>query len=369
MQAIFAYHTGKIADYNICKKSAQDYFLPDMNSMEEQDKEALSKHHGETGHAFDQAFVQGFDTLSKDLDSTISDQIQQHTLAYENKISSNQKDIKKRLIADVKGIYDDYIKLLVLVIEIQDAIEKFKKKRKIEHNNFAKNLIVNLLKDFDLLENEKTRKAISWDTNLVKTWYKEYISTDEKFEEYDNRPRADFDDDKAILLHIFKGIIFKNEHIEGYLESEDLGWTENKVILKSMLLKTIKSIDADDPKVTLMELSKNWEEDLGFLKALFDLSIDKESDYEALIKKWSKNWDISRVALTDRVILEMALAEMMNFSSIPIKVSINEYIELSKLYSTPKSKQFVNGLLDVISVELQKEGLIKKSGRGLLDNK
>ena len=136
-----------------------------------------------------------------------------------------------------------------------------------------------------------------------------------------------------------------------------------------MVLKTIKSVESVESEMVLMELSKNWEEDLLFLENIFDFTVKNENDYHAIVAEKSKNWEIDRVALTDKIILEMALAEMMNFPSIPVKVTINEYIELSKLYSTPKSKQFINGILDVLSEELKKEGRIKKSGRGLLDNK
>ena len=95
----------------------------------------------------------------------------------------------------------------------------------------------------------------------------------------------------------------------------------------------------------------------------------KEKELDDIIAKYTKNWDISRVAITDRIILRMSLAEMMTFHSIPVKVTINEFIEISKNYSTPKSKQFINGILDVLSNELTSDGVIKKSGRGLIDNK
>ena len=102
---------------------------------------------------------------------------------------------------------------------------------------------------------------------------------------------------------------------------------------------------------------------------MYDDTLDEEDQYEELIDEKAKNWDIERIATTDRILLKMAIQEMVNFPSIPVKVTINEYIEISKKYSTPKSKQFVNGVLDVIAVDLQKEGVIRKSGRGLIDNK
>ena len=148
----------------------------------------------------------------------------------------------------------------------------------------------------------------------------------------------------------------------------DLRWSENKPILKSLLAKTIKTLEENQP-FSLLELSYNWEEDLAFFKTIYNTTLAEEDTYEELIAKKSKNWDIDRIASTDMVMLEMAIQEMIHFPSIPVKVTINEYIEISKRYSTPKSKQFVNGVLDVIAVDLQKEGVIKKSGRGLIDNK
>ncbi|EMR02237.1 transcription antitermination factor NusB [Cesiribacter andamanensis] len=121
--------------------------------------------------------------------------------------------------------------------------------------------------------------------------------------------------------------------------------------------------------VELAVLSVNWEDDREFFVDLYRLSLANEQQYEELISTKSKNWDVERLALTDKIIMMMALCEMINFASIPVKVTINEYIELSKRYSTPKSKIFVNGLLDVLSAELQEKGIIRKSGRGLIDNK
>ena len=119
----------------------------------------------------------------------------------------------------------------------------------------------------------------------------------------------------------------------------------------------------------LQELSYNWEDDKSFFVKLYENTNQVEPRYEALIAKKTKNWEIDRIAITDKIILDMAIAEMINFQSIPVKVTINEYIEVAKKYSTPKSKLFINGVLDVIAEELKSNGDIKKSGRGLIDNK
>ncbi len=369
MQAIFAYHTAREAEFNICKKEAEDNFLFDLNSMEEQDKEELAKDREQTGKAFHALIHKGADAIPEDTKPEIVKVIKAQQQSYLNRLVANKEHFKKRLLSGINSIYDDYIKFLYIVVEIQELIGLEKRKKNNTHDNFAKNLVINRLKGFEALEAERIRKNVAWDTDLIRAWYKEYIKPQEFFVEYDNLAKATLEDDQEFVQTLYKSIIFKNENVNDYFEALDLGWSENKPILKSMVLKTAKSIETEESEPILMELSKNWDEDLLFLKELYDLAIDREEEYENLIEEKSKNWEIDRVALTDRIILEMAIGEMIHFTSIPVKVTINEYIELSKLYSTPKSKQFVNGLLDVLSVELQKDGQIKKSGRGLLDNK
>ena len=136
-----------------------------------------------------------------------------------------------------------------------------------------------------------------------------------------------------------------------------------------MIAKTLKSIEEGDSDFELTEMSYNWEEDKEFFEMIFEKTLDEEAKYEDMIAQKAKNWDIDRISETDKILLEMAIQEMINFPAIPVKVTINEYIEISKKYSTPKSKQFVNGVLDVIAVDLQEQGVIRKSGRGLIDNK
>ena len=153
------------------------------------------------------------------------------------------------------------------------------------------------------------------------------------------------------------------------MEEIDLQWSEDMGVIKSMITKTLKGITPDDQTLKLAVLSKNWEEDKNFFNNLLKYAIENDKDFAEIISGKSKNWDISRIAKVDKIILKMAMAELINFPSIPVKVTINEYIELSKNFSTPKSKKFVNGMLDVISADLQEKGIIRKSGRGLIDNK
>jgi N utilization substance protein B len=178
-----------------------------------------------------------------------------------------------------------------------------------------------------------------------------------------------FEEDVLILDKIFKQLVIKSEAISNFMEERDLYWAENKSALKSMLKKTLKSLYEDSEHVELIELSANWEDDSEFFKKLYEETVANSDEYEELVGQYTKNWSKERITDIDMIILKMAVSEMLNFPSIPVKVTINEYIELSKNYSTQKSKVFVNGMLDKLSAELQKSGKLRKSGRGLMDNK
>ena len=205
----------------------------------------------------------------------------------------------------------------------------------------------------------------------IKEWFREYVKPHEAYQDYLKINQPTLEEDNAILQLILKKIIFKNDPILSFYYEKDLSWSENKSIVRSLALKVLKNAEENQVKedFTLPEIAINWEEDKEFFQNIFNLTVENEEEFRDLIANKTKNWDIERVASTDKIIITMALTEMSNFPSIPTKVSINEYIDISKTYSTPKSKQFVNGLLDVLSKELTESGKIRKSGRGLLDNK
>lgn len=189
------------------------------------------------------------------------------------------------------------------------------------------------------------------------------------YKSYQLLSQPTLEQDKEIVLYIVKKLFFKHANIQSFMEERDIYWEENSSIVKSLAVKTIKSYQQQDEPFQLLELSANLEDDLEYFRELFRITFINNEEYEGIVAEKSKNWEIDRIALIDKVILKMAIAEMIHFPSIPVKVTINEFIEISKNYSTPKSKQFVNGLLDVLANELAAKGVIKKSGRGLIDNK
>ncbi|HEX8039994.1 MAG TPA: transcription antitermination factor NusB, partial [Chryseosolibacter sp.] len=178
------------------------------------------------------------------------------------------------------------------------------------------------------------------------------------------------DDQKKFVNHLFKKIILGKTIINDFYEEEVLQWAEDKDIVKALVEKTVKSFEPDKQKdIALHTLSLNWEDDKNFIEILFQVATNLQPHHLELISSNTRNWEVERLPLTDRIILEMAIAELLSFPNIPVKVTINEYIELAKTYSTPKSRTFINGILDVIAKTLSENGEIKKSGRGLIDNK
>ena len=237
----------------------------------------------------------------------------------------------------------------------------------------ANNQVLKRLRESPEYQTALSLNAVSLDELQleIKEWFREYIKPAEDYQRYLSIAAPSLEEDFEIADELLKKIIFKNEVILTFFTEKDLNWTENKSVVRSLAAKVLKNASLSDTTKTepLPEIAMNWEEDKEFFENIFNFTIANDVSSKVLISEKTKNWDIERLAFTDKVIISMALAEMIHFPSIPVKVTINEYIDISKTYSTPKSKQFVNGLLDVLAKELTEKGLIRKSGRGLLDNK
>ena len=362
MQTMFAYHQSREANYALALDHIADVFSPDLNSMEFQDKDQLKADRQASSQLF-REHVES-DTLPAG-DEKVSETAEEAIRHYHQQNEKDRKHFKKTMVVEAEKILDRYILILLLYIEFADLAEADAKR---DHSRFVKNLLIKTLRENNSLETLSLRRNLSWadENDIVRSWFRDLVKTDETYQAY----LKGEGDDRAVLQYIAKDIIFKNEVIEKYMEEKDLNWSENRAIVKSLVTKTLKSIPESESELfELQELSYNWEDDKTFFQNLFDKTIEVENEYESLIAEKTKNWDIERIAITDKIIMEMALAEMINFPSIPVKVTINEYIEVAKRYSTPKSKIFINGILDVIAGELQDRGVIRKSGRGLIDNK
>ncbi|HEX8546543.1 MAG TPA: transcription antitermination factor NusB [Cytophagaceae bacterium] len=378
MQTLYALEQSEVSNYHHAQDFIKETYAPDLNSMEVQDPKKLEGKRKLSTLIFDNLYN---DKEAEDGDDVDLLRTAQHAFGlYKKQMDKDYKFFSRQMMENTEALYDQYLHILLFPIELAEYSiheEEEQKNKLIKENivllneqKFRDNIIIQSLKNHKQLQEYKTRKNLHWSFDFIKQIYKTTLRPDEEYLNYLKKKERDFEDDKNIVLHILKSIAFKGELTKAYFEEADLNWQENRSIIKSLVLKTIKSIEKDKPEeISLLDISNNWDEDKFFFQELLQLYIENDKQLEGIVSEKTKNWDIERIATIDKIIIKMATCEMMNFPSIPVKVTINEYIELSKLYSTPKSKQFVNGFLDKISADLTKAGLIRKSGRGLLDNK
>jgi N utilization substance protein B len=175
-----------------------------------------------------------------------------------------------------------------------------------------------------------------------------------------------YTEDKKMIAHIYSNLIFPSELLSSILEEQSIYWNDDLEFITSMIVKTFKKFKEEDgPAKNLMELYKN-DEDSGYVVKLFRQTIIHRDEYVEYIKENTRNWDLDRIAFMDILIMQMAIAEVIAFPSIPTKVTLNEYLEISKFYSTNKSNLFINGVLDKVVIQLKDEKKVQKAGRGLI---
>lgn len=382
-QNLYAYEQCKGSNLNIARDFIRESFLPDLNSMEVQDKTALLRDAEEAVKLFDQNLEKGNILKSADakpkIKQTVLDALKQYHAA-------NEKDrqfMLKNMIVSAERIPQLYLLAIELLQAFAKHVEKeLEKKKKLageapiafgNDQNLANNQVLKNLRESQAYQSALVRNNVNLDDIEleIKEWFRDYIKPSESYQEYLQIANPTLDQDYEAADDLLKKVIFKNEVILNFFSEKDLNWTENKSVVRSLASKVLKNSSTMEESALdyLPEIAMNWEEDKEFFQNIFNFTIENDEWSKNLIAQKTKNWDIDRLAYTDKIIISMAIAEMKHFPSIPVKVSINEYIDISKTYSTPKSKQFVNGLLDVLAKELTDSGQIRKSGRGLLDNK
>ena len=381
MQSLFAYGQCREANFNLGLAEIEEAFQPDLNSMEPQDKDLL-KAQKKKAKAILANKVQGV-PFPEDFEAS-EDSEKVSARAYKNFLDNAKKDkvrLKNAMLLDAESLLDYFIWSIGLLVAWSDLSKsEADKKTKLTPErlltgdyNLANNQVISYFRQASKFQVASVKKDIDWsaEEDNVKGWYKDIVKRDEVFSEYRRKANPDFEEDKLIVEHLIKQVIFKAEVILSFFEERDIRWIENKSIVRSLVTRTIRDLESDSTakNFDLPDFSNNWEEDKEFFEKIYETTIDHEAEYNEIIGAKTKNWEVERLAITDQIILKMAISEMLNFGSIPVKVTINEYIELSKNYSTPKSKQFINGILDVVSNEFKEEGRLKKTGRGLIDNK
>lgn len=284
----------------------------------------------------------------------------------------NLDTAEKELFFSLSKAYDLYNYLLLLMVEVTKQANK--------RLNAAKNKLVptkeELFPNTKFVENrfiaqlEVNKQLLEFSNNQKKTWENEadFVKTlcdkileSDIYKEYMASETSSYEEDRELWRKLYKNIIFNNIELDQVLEDQSLYWNDDKEIVDTFVLKTIKRFDEKNgAKQELLPEFKD-EEDQDFARRLFRRTILNADYYRHLISENTKNWDLDRVAFMDVVIMQIALAEILSFPNIPVSVSLNEYVEIAKLYSTPKSGGFINGTLDGIVNSLKKENKLTKN--------
>ena len=289
-----------------------------------------------------------------------------------------QRDVSLELVKSITNVekyFFDIISSVIVFADINLEKKEIAKSERIKKSksrfNLSQNLIIKFLRKDKLIIDSLIKHKNRWNTKEehLRDWYGIMLNED-FYKNYIDIGEPSVKDDFNFIENLILKFLIKNEVIRKYFDESNLYWNEDRYIISSMLKKTVKSLNsANFNKFAVASLSEDIDEDLNFASSLFDAVTKNTHEYDRYIDKYAKNWELERISMIDISILRMGIGEMISFKNIPTKVTINECIDIAKSFSSNKSGNFVNGLLDVISLNLLNAGVISKTGKGLIDNK
>ncbi len=300
--------------------------------------------------------------------------------AYHRTEDADKQKLQRGFFESITRLYDLYLYLVKLVMQVEVAAREIMEQNRKKNlpsredldpnTRFVENQVFKILKENVQLQQLMERAKIDWsdEHDDIRRIFKSFRE-DEAFQLYMIREENNLQIDKDIIVKLIKEYLGISEVIHSALEEKDIYWQDDLPIAVLTLIKTIQGLPSADSSQTsvLADLYKNKEDDQSFAKELFNKSISFADEYSTMVSSKADNWETERIALLDMILMQMALTELEHFSSIPVKVTLNEYIELAKVYSTPKSKVFINGVLDKLVLEMKENGRINKRGRGLME--
>lgn len=283
---------------------------------------------------------------------------------------------EKNLINSVDKTYDLYHQMLHLIVDVAnyagERIELGRNKRLPSPEDlnpnlrFVENRVIAQIDQSEALGDYIARRKVGWVKypELIKSLYNAMVESD-YYKAYMSRSESSYKDDMKLVENFYTRTVDDNEQVEAVLEEQSIMWSDDMDFALIMVVRTLNSCRASQSDVPLLPQYKS-DDDEQFLRDLFRKTLINYADNLVYIEKFTQNWDIERIAFVDNLIMATAMAELTSFPSIPVKVTLDEYIEIAKYYSTPGSSLFINGVLDKIIEALQQESRIEKVGRGLI---
>lgn len=296
--------------------------------------------------------------------------------AFNRREDDNLSQAEKELMFSIDKTYDLYHYLLQLVMELSDIasgkIEMAMQKRIPTHEDlhpktrFIDNTAITQIRNNSRLQQYIETRKISWvNSHIPRLLYNKMLEWD-IYKEYMASESNDYQSDKKFVINLVTDLFLQSEDLQSYLEEQSIYWNDDMEYVSAMIEKTLKKFKNESgANAQLMPLFKN-EEDEEFVRVLFRKGIMNQKKCSDFIDRNTTNWEVERIALMDILVMQLAITEILEFPEIPVRVTLNEYIEIAKYYCTSKSSTFVNGILDKIVKEIRDSGQLKKSGRGLV---
>ena len=283
---------------------------------------------------------------------------------------------EKTLIASIDKTYDLYFQMLSLIVEVAryaDERQQAAMQKKLPtyedlnpNRKFVENAVIHLIAESDSVNDYLATHKLSWARypELIKALYLQ-LEQSEYYKKYMTSQERSFREDLALVTDFYTNELESSEMLEEVLDEQSILWNDDLGFALIMVTRTLSNMRQSHRDVKVLPKFKS-EEDLEFAMELFEkAAVNYDSNLE-VIEQFTRNWDIERIAFMDNVIMVTAMAELISFPSIPVKVTLDEYIEIAKYYSTASSSTFINGVLDKVVNTLTEEGRINKSGRGLI---
>ncbi len=290
--------------------------------------------------------------------------------------SDNMIASEKSMLGSIDKAYDLYFQMLILPVEVARYAEKrqeIAKEKKLPtyedlnpNRKFVDNAVIRLIANSDAVNDHIAARKIGWsqDEDLIKMIYNNMLES-ENYKSYMANDESSLKADIAFLESFFVKDMQQSEALDEALEDLSILWDNDLSFVLPLVIRTITSVKASHTELKIMPKYKS-DEEREFVRTLFQKSLMSFNENQIFIERFTSNWDVERIVFMDNLIMGMATTELTSFVSIPIKVTMDEYIEISKYYSTPGSSVFINGVLDKVVTALTEEGRITKAGRGLM---
>ena len=289
--------------------------------------------------------------------------------------ADNMIATEKTLMTSIDKAYDLYFQLLTLpeaLVKYAAERQEIAKQKKLPtyedlnpNTKFIDNQVIQTISVTDAINDRVAANKLGWAKHpeLIRAIYQQFSQT-EYFKAYMMRDERSFEEDRILVDKLFD-MLADLPALDEELEEMSIMWADDLPFILMMIQRTLSNMRPSHKELRVAEKFKS-EEDPQFVKTLFEKALINYNEYQQYIERFTANWDLERIVLMDTLILSIAMAELINFSSIPVKVTMDEWIEISKYYSTPGSSNFINGVLDKIAASLTEEGRIQKFGRGLI---